>query len=169
MLAWFGLDEDAAPGAADRMLAALAGDLAGAGWRLTGAVQRNLDQGADCACEMELVLLAEPGAAPVRISQSLGPGSAGCRLDTGALELAAGRVAARLDGAELLIVPKFGRQEAVGRGFRDVIAAALLRDLPLLLHVPRQQREAFLGFAGGLAQELPPAGLAAWAAGQRGR
>ena len=60
MLAWFGLDETAAPGAADRILAALAADLAQAGWRLAGAVQHNLDRGADCACDMELVLLAEP-------------------------------------------------------------------------------------------------------------
>lgn len=167
MLAWFGLDETAAPGAADRMLAALAADLAPAGWRLAGAVQHNLDRGADCACDMELVLLAEPEAPPIRISQSLGTLSSGCRLDSGALQMAAGRVAARLEGAELLILPKFGQQEAHGRGFREVIGAALLRDLPVLLHVPCQQRAAFADFAGDLAQEVPAAALAGWVRAQR--
>lgn len=168
MLAWFGLDETAAPGAADAMLARLADELTAEGWRLAGAVQHNLDRGADCACDMELLLLAEPEAAPIRISQSLGSGSTGCRLDTGALEEAAGRVAARLPGAELVILPKFGRQEAVGRGFRDVIGTALVEGLPLLLHVPAQQRAAFDMFAGDLAEELAPEAVAAWARARRG-
>ncbi|MFN3276089.1 MAG: DUF2478 domain-containing protein [Paracoccus sp. (in: a-proteobacteria)] len=165
MLAWFGLDDEA-PGAADRMIAALAADLGAAGWRLAGAVQRNLDRGAGCACEMELEVLGCDGP-PVRISQSLGSGSSGCRLDSGALELAAGRVAARLEGAQLLILPKFGRQEAAGAGFRQVIGAALLAGVPTVLHVPRQQRAAFAGFAGDLAQRLAPGDLRHWCAGLR--
>lgn len=168
MLAWFGLDETAAPGDADEMLATLAAELTAEGWRLAGAVQHNLDRGADCACDMELALLAEPQAPPIRISQSLGSGSTGCRLDTGALEEAAGRVAARLTGAELVILPKFGRQEAVGRGFRDVIGTAMMAGQPLLLHVPRQQRAAFAAFAGDLAEELAPADIAGWARARRG-
>lgn len=166
MLAWFELDDTASPGQADRMLEALAHDLTTQGWRLAGAVQRNLDQGADCACDMELHILGQ-SAPPLRISQSLGTGSSGCRLDTGALALAAGRVGATLSGAELLILPKFGRQEAVGAGFRDVIGQALADGIPVLLHVPRQQRAAFAEFAGGMGECLPPDGLAAWCAGLR--
>lgn len=165
MLGWFGL-EDEAPGAADRMIEALAQDLHRDGWRLAGAVQRNLDRGADCACEMELVVLGDDAPA-IRISQSLGAGSTGCRLDTGALALAAGRAAARMENAELLIVPKFGRQEAAGAGFRQLIGEALSGGMPVLLHVPRQQRAAFAGFAGDLAQRLAPGELAGWCAGLR--
>ncbi|MBK4214481.1 DUF2478 domain-containing protein [Paracoccus caeni] len=161
MLAWFGLPDDAPEGEANRILARLVEDIHSSGAHLAGAVQRNTDLGADCACDMELLVIGEEDR-PVRISQSLGNGSSGCRLDTGALEIAAARVEARMAGAELLIVPKFGRQEAIGRGFVSVISRAVADDLPVLLHVPRQQRTAFEDFSGGMAEELMVAHLADW-------
>lgn len=161
MLGWFGLTDDAAPGAADQMLDGLVADLGAAGLRIAGAVQRNHDLGADCACDMDVLVIGEEDR-PIRISQSLGAGSTGCRLDTGALEVAAGRVAAHLPGAQLLILPKFGRQEAVGRGFRAVIGQAVAQDIPVILHVPRQQRTAFADFCGDMATELAPDTLTDW-------
>ena len=161
MLGWFGLEDDAEPGEADRILARLARDLSAAGLRVAGAIQINTDLGADCACDMDVLILGEEEQ-PIRISQSLGGGSTGCRLDAGALELAAARVGARLHGAELLILPKFGRQEAVGRGFRAVIAQAVAEELPVLLHVPPEQRDAFAGFCEGMGERVDPAELAGW-------
>lgn len=153
---------DAEAGTADRLLVSLAAQLAAEGLRVNGAVQVNTDTGADCACEMDLVVLGDNRPA-IRISQSLGTGSAGCRLDTGALQVAAGRVATRLaDGADLCILPKFGRQEAIGLGFRDVIAEALQAGVPVLVHVPTQQRQAFDDFAGGYAEWLDPQTLLGW-------
>lgn len=161
-LGWFGLEDgEAAPGTADRLLAALAAELAAGGLRLAGAIQRNTDLGADCACDMDLLVIGEEDR-PVRISQPLGPGSTGCRLDAGALETAVARVAARMAGADLLLVPKFGRQEAIGRGFRELIGQALGAGLPVILHVPPEQRTAFADFAGGLDRRLAPGDLAAW-------
>lgn len=165
MLGWFGLAETAAPGEADRLLARLAADLAAAGLRVAGALQQNTDRGADCACDMDVIVLGEEDR-PIRISQSLGAGSTGCRLDAGALETAAARVSARLAGAELLIVPKFGRQEAFGRGFRPVIADAVAEGLPVLLHVPAEQRAAFAGFGGELAVHLPADAMSEWCLAQ---
>lgn len=161
MLGWFSLDGDAPPGEADRILARLSARLADAGLRVAGAIQHNTETGADCACDMDVVVIGEEGA-PIRISQSLGPGSSGCRLDPGALEIAAARVAARLPGAELLILPKFGRQEAVGRGFRSVIADSLAGGIPVLLHVPPEQRAAFADFCDGMGRQLSPGTLAEW-------
>lgn len=161
MLGWFSLDDTAPPGEADRVLARLTATLADAGLRLAGAVQVNTDLGADCACDMDVLVIGEEDR-PIRISQSLGGGSSGCRLDPGALELAAARVSARLAGAELLVVPKFGRQEAAGRGFRSVIAEAVSQGVPVLLHVPTQQQPEFERFCGGLGQRLPPDALAEW-------
>lgn len=161
MLGWFSLEDDAPDGEADRILARLATGLADAGLRLAGAVQRNTDLGADCACDMDVLVIGEEDA-PIRISQSLGSGSSGCRLDPGALEMAAARVEARLAGAELLILPKFGRQEAIGRGFRSVIALALAQDVPVLLHVPPEQRADFDRFREGMGQRIPPSALAEW-------
>ena len=76
MLGWFSLDDDAPPGEADRILARLSARLADAGLRVAGAVQRNTDLGADCACDMDVLVIGEEDA-PVRISQSLGSGSTG--------------------------------------------------------------------------------------------
>ncbi|WP_111560013.1 DUF2478 domain-containing protein [Paracoccus sediminilitoris] len=161
MLAWFGLDETAAPGAADRLIADLARDLQARGLRIAGAVQTNHDLGPDCACDMDMQVIGD-GAAPVRISQSLGAGASGCRLDTGALEEVVARTAPTLPGADLVVIPKFGRQEAMGRGFYSLIAEAAAAGQPVVLYVPRQQRAAFLAFAGGLAVELAPGDVAGW-------
>lgn len=165
MLGWFSLEDDAPPGEADRLLADLAARLAGGGMRVAGAVQRNIDRGADCACDMDVLVIGEEDT-PIRISQSLGTGSSGCRLDPGALEAAAARVAARMAGAELLILPKFGRQEAVGRGFRAVIAQAAADGVPVLLHVPPEQRAAWDDFRDGMGRRLSPDALAGWCADQ---
>lgn len=161
MLGWFQLPEGATPGAADRLLEALTRELAGEGMRLAGAVQVNRDRGPDCACDMDIVVLGEEDR-PIRISQSLGTGALGCRLDPGGLETAAARVGANLAGAELLILPKFGKQEAIGRGFCSVIGQAILDGQPVLLHVSREQHPAFAEFSGDLAQEVHPDALAAW-------
>lgn len=161
MLGCFTLS-NAEPGAADLMLGRLAGQLTAQGLRVAGAVQVNIDKGADCACDMDLQVLGDSHA-PIRISQSLGSGATGCRLDPGALQQVAGRVQARLNaGADLCILPKFGKQEALGLGFRDVIAQALDRDIPVLIHVPADQRAAFDAYAGELAEWLQPAMLADW-------
>ncbi|WP_410216723.1 DUF2478 domain-containing protein [Paracoccus sp. (in: a-proteobacteria)] len=161
MLAWFSMDESAEPGRADRLIEDLARDLQTRGLRVAGAVQRNHDLGPDCACDMDMIVLGDAGA-PIRISQSLGTGASGCRLDTGALEEAVARTAPHLAGAELVVIPKFGRQEAMGRGFRELIAQAAGAGLPVVLYVPRQQRAAFQEFAGDLATEVAPPDLARW-------
>ena len=152
-------------GDSDRLLAALADRLLADGMRLVGAVQRNVDRGVDLHCDMELALAG--GGAAWRISQRLGPMSRGCRLDPQGLESAAGEVAAVLaaaSDAELLIVNKFGKQEIDGRGFRPVIAAALLRDIPVLTAVNARNLPAFLAFAEGLAEPVAaePEALRQW-------
>jgi hypothetical protein len=106
-----------------------------------------------------------PDGAILRISQDLGPQSRGCRLDPAALETAVGLVAASLSsGADLLIVNKFGKHEAEGRGFRDVIAEAVAMDIPVLVGLNAINRPAFESFADGLAVQLPsdPTALMAW-------
>lgn len=146
-------DTDTA-GAADRLLAETADTLTAQGLRLAGAVQDNLDRGPDRDCDMNLRILGDDGPA-IRISQDLGTCASGCRLDTGALQLAAGRAEAVLTrGADLAIVNKFGRQECYGRGFRDFIAQALAQDIPVLLSVPPEQMDGFQAFAGDLAQPV---------------
>ncbi len=144
-------------GQSDRLLAGLAERLMAEGVRIAGAVQQNLDRPDGAPCDMELCVLS--GTTVWRISQRLGPHARGCRLNPQGLEQAVGEVAAALaDGpaAELVIVNKFGKQEIDGRGFRPVIAAALLAELPVLTAVNAKNLPAFLAFAEGMAEPVAP-------------
>jgi len=141
-------------GDTDLLLYRLAQRLADRGLRLCGTVQVNTE----CAgglCDMDVRVL--PGGPVLRISQSLGPGARGCRLDPAALETAVGLVSARLkQGADLLVVNKFGKQEADGHGFRDVIAEAIGMDVPVVVGLNGLNRDAFEAFAQGMAEGIAP-------------
>ncbi|WP_371054619.1 DUF2478 domain-containing protein [Rhodosalinus sp. K401] len=153
-------------GDTDLILARLATDLMARSLRLCGTVQINTERADTGPCDMDVRVL--PDGPVLRISQDLGPSARGCRLDPAALETAVGLVSARLDArADLLIINKFGKHEAEGRGFRDVIAEAIALDVPVLVGLNGLNREAFEAFAGGLATHLPPESdaLARWAEG----
>ncbi|WP_420858275.1 DUF2478 domain-containing protein [Marivivens marinus] len=140
---------------ADPLLAAVADRLGARGISVAGAVQVNTP-GADTAHrDMDLTLL--PGGGRVRISQNLGPGASGCRLDPAGLAEAVayveGQIATR---PGLIVVNKFGKEEAEGRGFRPLIGAALAEGIPVLTAVADENRPAFDDFAQGLAEDLLP-------------
>ncbi len=140
-------------GETDAFLAAMARRLEDCGFRVAGTVQTNTERDCTHHCDMDVRVL--PDGPVIRINQDLGEGSTGCRLDPGALEQAVAEVASRLAGADLLIVNKFGKHEAEGRGFRHLIAEALATGKPVLLGVNRLNQPAFERFADGLAERLP--------------
>ena len=150
-------------GDTDLVLERLAADLAARGLRCRGTVQINSERADAGPCDMDVRVL--PDGPVLRISQDLGPQARGCRLDPTALETAVGLVKVSLSsGADLLIVNKFGKHEAEGRGFRDVIAEAVAMEIPVLVGLNALNRPAFESFAEGLAVQLPsdPAALMAW-------
>lgn len=155
-------------GATDSFLYDIAETLAAQGLRLAGAIQSNPERAGRGPCDMELRVL--PDGPLIRISQSLGPGSSGCRLDAGALEAAVAEVQARMAGADLLLINKFGKQEAAGRGMVPLISRALEDGIPVLVGLNALNAPAFAEFAGDMAQELPAERDAVlhWAAGARG-
>jgi len=150
-------------GETDACLAAAVALLAAQGLRLAGTVQHNPPRPGRGVCDMDLQVL--PDGPVLRISQDLGTGARGCRLDSGVLETAVAEVERRLDGAALLVVNKFGKQEASGRGMVPVIAEAVGRDLPVLVGVNALNLPAFLEFTGGAGVALPddPGAIAVWA------
>lgn len=101
---------------------------------------------------MDLVIL--PDGPVVRISEDRGDLARGCMLDTGALEQTIVLVQQRLAGAQVLIVNKFGKREAEGKGLVPVIAEALEQGLPVLIGVNGLNLAAFLVFAGDAAHAL---------------
>ena len=125
------------------------------GHRPCGIVQINSQRDEAGPCDMDVKVL--PDGKVIRISQNLGRESKGCRLDPSALETAAGLVATQLEsGADILIVNKFGKHEAEGRGFRPVIAEALTRGIPALVGLSRLNAAAFHEFTAQVATPLQP-------------
>jgi nucleoside-triphosphatase THEP1 len=141
------------PGMADRTLASVAERLEARGIVLAGTVQTNTQPKRGGRCDMDVRVLG--GGPVIRISQSLGPAAKGCRLDPAALERSVSEVAARLDDTvDLVLVNKFGKHEAEGRGFRPLIAEILDRGFPVLIAVNALNLSAFLDFVAGLGEEL---------------
>ena len=57
---------------------------------------------------------------------------------------------------DLLIINKFGSREAVGRGFRDVIAEALSQGIPVLVGLNLINEASFAEFTEGCGAEPRP-------------
>ncbi|WP_127104819.1 DUF2478 domain-containing protein [Pararhodobacter zhoushanensis] len=143
-----------ARGAGDKLLAAVAERLGAEGWPLAGVVQINTDRASGADCDMDLRVLGR--SERIRISQNLGSGSRGCRLDPEGLQTAVGLVETTMTPVpRLLIVNKFGKAEIEGSGFRALIGDALAQDIPVLLGLKPLNLPGFEEFAQGLAEALP--------------
>lgn len=133
--------------AADAALAEAARRLQSAGRLLAGVVQSSRPRPDRARCDMWLADLFT--GEEVRISQDLGDGSIGCRLDLDGLARAHVLIDQALAaGVEGLILNRFGKEEAEGRGLREVMVKALAAGLPVTTAVPRRNLEALLAFAG---------------------
>lgn len=149
-------------GATDACIAAAVSHLRAAGVKLAGTVQIDTPRPDRFLCDMDLAVL--PDGPVFRINQDRGQAARGCRLDMSALEQAVVEVGQRLDGAEVLIVNKFGKAEAQGRGYVPLIAAAMEHGLPVLVGVNGLNLPDLESFCEGLAKALPadPAAIADW-------
>lgn len=140
-------------GTTDLLLTDFSQKLIRLGSRLAGVAQTNTECADNTLCDMDVQVL--PDGPTIRISQSLGSGARGCRLDPAALEQAVALVSTNLDaGPQLLVVNKFGKHEAEGRGFRPVIGEALTRGIPVLAGVNTLNHDAFVEFTQGIGQRL---------------
>lgn len=135
----------------DETVQALRGD----GLRIAGVVQREKAESDGC-CPVTFLEDVATGRR-LRISQALGSGSRGCRLDPQALAGVCGDLIAALEGGvDLLVLNRFGKGEADGHGFRAVIERALDRNVPVLTAVRDTYAADFEAFAGGMADILQP-------------
>jgi len=124
------------------------------GLRLAGTVREKPADLLGHPWDMDLRVL--PDGPAFRISQPLGSGAKGCRLDSGVIETIATAVEAGLPQADILIVNKFGKLESQGRGFGPAISMALDMGLPTLVGVNEMNTPDFLAFSGGLGEALLP-------------
>lgn len=72
------------------------------------------------------------------------------------MEAIALAVEARLSSADLLVVNKFGKQEAQGRGLCPAISIAMEMEIPTLVGVNEMNAAEFHAFSEGVAETLPP-------------
>ncbi|MEM9229387.1 MAG: DUF2478 domain-containing protein [Pseudomonadota bacterium] len=153
-------------GQTDPLLARVAEVVTRAGLNCAGTIQYNSMPEDMRLCDMDVRVL--PAGPTIRISESRGPEACGCRLDPSALETAVSLTLRALETSpDLLIINKFGKHEAGGRGFRNAIAKALEKDIPVLIGVNALNEDAFNEFTANCAEFLEPneEGILSWIAG----
>ena len=140
---------------ADQLLAGAAHRARQAGLRVAGFLQHRETGGEECCRDIEIEHIGT-GVTQI-ISQALGSGSKGCRLDPAALADVAGALQAELDdGADMLILNRFGKGETEGHGFRSIIETAYARQIPVLTVVRETYVEGWNDFAGDCGVLLAP-------------
>jgi nucleoside-triphosphatase THEP1 len=137
----------------DSLLASFAQKLRNDGRRLGGVVQRNWRNDCGSAKLMEVIDLRTERKIP--ICQNLGPNATSCKLDEAGLADAAQAIHDALTGdVELVIINKFGKREAQGRGLRAEIAEAIVAGVPLLTAVSEKTYAAWRSFTGDFGTTL---------------
>jgi nucleoside-triphosphatase THEP1 len=153
----YGADDDP-----DRLISGFAADLRRSGGRPVGLVQlgrscraENPRLGVVMLPEGEVVRLASQDLVSQDFASQAAAHMAGCRLDPDRLASLAVRLAAAIDaGADLVIINRFGRSEAEGKGLIDLIPQALEADIPVLIAVPEQRFPAWIRFSEGMNVRL---------------
>ena len=131
----------------DTILADFGEDLVRRGVAIGGIVQRNSKDDGGKLCGMAVIDLMTGHR--IGISQTLGSGSGACKLDSAGLAEASRAVRQAIESdVDLIVVNKFSKQEAGGRGLRAEIAEAIQSGKPLLTAVPASCMEAWQEFTG---------------------
>jgi nucleoside-triphosphatase THEP1 len=140
---------------ADALIARCATALVASGYWLGGVVQSNPHRDGRRRCDMYVKDLL--GGDEIKISFDRGNEARGCRLDPDAFaRINAWVEHAVLERVDLLIINKFGKEEARGRGLRPVIADALMAEIPMVIGVSTLNLGDFLSFVGDSATRLRP-------------
>jgi hypothetical protein len=145
----------------DAILRDFAAELKAGGYRAVGLVQL----GHHCVDAPGLSAVLVHSGEELQLFQDLGACATGCRLDVGQLLDAGGRVAGAIDeGADLVIVNRFGRQERDGKGLSYLVERALSADIPVVIAVPSHRFADWIKFADGMSVRLrcDRASLSAW-------
>lgn len=122
--------------------------------KVQGYLQKEIMLPNRCKCDTYLENLMNGDQ--LKISQDLGNGARGCKLDNSMLSKLSEIAMRDLDLApDLLIVNRFGRSEAEGGGFRDVIGKAISMGIPVLTAVKTDYYNDWKSFSGDLGRDFP--------------
>lgn len=148
----------------DAALAAAVATLRREGLRIGGLLQELGAPIGPRRHEMHLRVLAT--GVRLRLDDPRGPAVQGCTLDADALARAAMELRAAVRAEpDLLVVSRFGKQEAQGTGMRAEIAEAVLSGIPVLVAVKQSLLADWEAFLAAPAVVLPAseAAIVAWA------
>lgn len=133
----------------DAILRDFATDLNARGYRAVGMVQAG--QCADSS--LSAVLLHNGETLP--LAQDFDPAVRGCRLDIARLQGAGRRIAEALEqGADIVIINRFGKRERDGKGLGYLIDRASESNLPVVIAVSREHFAEWVKFADGMTVKL---------------
>lgn len=135
----------------DQILREFAAELNARGYRAVGLVQT----GHHCVDGPKLSAMLVHTGEELQLFQDLGACAQGCRLDVGQLLDAGAQVASAIEeGADLVIVNRFGRQEREGKGLSYLVERALSADIPVVIAVPGHRFADWIKFADGMSVKL---------------
>ena len=153
----------------DALLRLAADRLTAAGVRVGGLLQDGQESDGSCCATM---FAEDIGTGRrVQIYEDRGPGTRGCRLDPAGLAEAAGWLREAIDARpDVVFVNRYGRQEALGRGLLDEIAAAVVAEIPLVIAVSQALLPEWLTYVGEDAVPLlpEPGEIEAWCTAHSG-
>jgi hypothetical protein len=139
----------------DALLLAVCDELRVRGMCVGGVLQSSY--GLDGQCARSVLVTDLRSGEAFNIWDERGTGPRGCRLDEKALPDAEPAVRAAIrEGADLIVINRFGRAESLGRGLLDCFMAALDAGIPVLTSVRAPYDHAWRAFHGGLGNELTP-------------
>lgn len=138
----------------DEVLERLVADLKIRGFGVAGCLQRELAE--EGCCSLNHIENIADGRR-ILISQPLGTGSRGCRLDPRGLAEASALLMRGLDDLpDILVINRFGKGEADGQGLRSVIEKAFGLGIPVLTAVRKLYLPAWTEFSGEPSTLLRP-------------
>lgn len=137
----------------DPLIAGVVHVLRAEGAAICGVLQHETANPGNCCASMYLENISN--GLYLRLSQELGRGSQGCRLNPHALAESSGQLLLEMDEhPDLLVLNRFGKGEAEGHGFRAVLEKAYHLQIPVLIGVKETYRSAWDDFAGEFSRAL---------------
>jgi nucleoside-triphosphatase THEP1 len=126
------------------LLAAAAADWSTAGARVVGLLARNTSPNETCSAG-SLQDIASNGEYSIRLDTP--PALTTCHLDVAGMERACAGLLEQIPSADVVVLSKFGKLEAMQRGLWAAFAAAVAAEKPLLTTVSQKHVAALKTFA----------------------
>jgi len=136
----------------DRLLSDFAEELRRSGYRVAGAIQH----GAHASGGSPLGAVILPREEVVDLGHHRNDDAPGCGIDTERLAGIARVITTAIEeGVDLVIVNRFGKLEAQGRGLIQLIKRAVDADIPVVTAVPQRRFAAWVKYSNGMSVRLP--------------